>query len=48
VPHGVKLLTRRKCPVPVVPPVCRQRFVIAVPPWSLWPYCHDCAAQGGV
>jgi len=29
VPHGVKLLTRAKRPVPVVPPVCLQSLVVA-------------------
>jgi hypothetical protein len=35
-PHGVKLLTRDKHPVPVVPRVFPQSFVVAVAPGPLW------------
>jgi hypothetical protein len=47
-PHGDKLLTRGKHPVPVVPRVFPQSFVVAVAPGRLWPYRHDCQVQGGV
>jgi len=48
VPHGVKLLTRGKQPVPEEPRVCPQSFVVAVAPRPLWPYRQDCQTQGGV